>query len=127
LLPVIAGTPPVLVVVVVAAALLDGVPLDDALVEDDPEVSGPGDSRLGDLVGMGAIATLVEVAADVVDALWTAPTPEPVMTTGMKAKSVPETVCVVTPGKLAAAPLKEETQTAEVVPAREHSTFPVLW
>ncbi len=51
----------------------------------------------------------------------------PVIITGMNVKSVPVKVSVLVPGKLASVPPKDSAHTADAVPAREQSMYPVLW
>jgi len=69
---------------------------------------------------VGAVVVLEGAAEPSLD-------PAPVViVAGMYVKSVPVNVSVVIPGLFASSPPKDSVQTADAVPAREQSKYPVL-
>lgn len=113
-LPPTAATPPVLVLPCTAdevcVAPLEVVPDADVFtVVLEPDVFAVVEPVL-----------VVDGTAELGDPPEAATAPA-VITTGMKARSVPLIVSVATPGSLASVPPYDSVQTAEIVPASEQS------
>ena len=125
--PVTPGAPPVLVLVLV-------------LVEDFDELLAVCEEVLPVFAAVLEILLVLELVSfvpDVFNAVGAVvvlegaaePPLDPapvVIVAGMYVKSVPVNVSVVIPGLFASSPPKDSVQTADAVPAREHSKYPVL-